>query len=59
MEGSNTWRNGEKNMTWDVEIVPKGKSTVGCKWVFAIKYKSNGTIERYKVRPVAKGFTQT
>ena len=27
--------------------------------MFTIKYKSNGTIERYKVRLVAKGFTQT
>jgi hypothetical protein len=31
---------------------------VGCKWVFGIKRKANGTIERYKARLVAKGFHQ-
>ena len=49
----------EKNRTWDVETLPKEKSTIGCKWVSTIKYKSNETIERYKARLVAKGFTQT
>nr|GFA38714.1 putative RNA-directed DNA polymerase [Tanacetum cinerariifolium] len=32
---------------------------VGCRWVFTIKYKPDGTIERYKARLVAKGYTQT
>ena len=25
----------------------KGKNLVGCKWVFTVKYKSDGSIERY------------
>jgi hypothetical protein len=39
--------------------LPDGKKTVGCKWVFTMKYNSDGSIERYKARLVAKGFTQT
>ena len=49
----------EKNQTWKVVDLPRGKTTVGCKWVFTIKYNANGFVERYKARLVAKGFTQT
>jgi len=38
--------------------LPKGKKHVGCKWVFTLKYKADGTLEKYKARLVAKGFTQ-
>ena len=38
---------------------PEGKIPVGCKWVFTVKYNSDGSIERYKARLVAQGFTQT
>lgn len=34
------------------------QTAIGCKWVYRVKYKSAGTIERYKVRLVAKGYTQ-
>ena len=36
-----------------------GKKTIGCRWVFLVKYKSYGTIERCKARLVAKGYAQT
>ncbi|WJX71430.1 hypothetical protein P8452_55426 [Trifolium repens] len=49
----------EKNKTWSIMTLPDGKKTVGCKWVFTVKYNSDGSIERYKARLVAKGFTQT
>lgn len=49
----------EKNKTWSVMTLPAGKRTVGCKWVFTMKYNSDGSIERYKARLVVKGFTQT
>lgn len=38
---------------------PKDKTVIGCKWVFTVKYKANGTIERYKGRVVIKDYTQT
>ena len=39
--------------------LPREKKPVGCKWVFIVKYKVDGTVERYKARLVVKGFTQT
>lgn len=32
---------------------------MACKWVFIVKFKANGSIDIYKTRLVAKGFTQT
>ncbi|XP_050889450.1 uncharacterized mitochondrial protein AtMg00820-like [Lathyrus oleraceus] len=49
----------EKNKSWSVTSLLDDKKTVGCKWVFIVKYNSDGSIERYKARLVAKGFTQT
>ena len=48
-----------KNQTWTLVQLPKGKKTVGCRWVFSVKHKADGSIERYKARLVAKGYTQT
>ena len=49
----------EKNNTWEICALPKGHKTVGCKWVLTLKYKTNGTLNKHKVRLIAKGFTQT
>ena len=49
----------KKNGTWEVVDLPREKSVVGCKWVFTIKSKVDGSVERYKAKLVAKGFTQT
>jgi hypothetical protein len=45
-----------KTHTWDLVDLPLGKTTMGCKWVYKIKTKSNGFVERYKAHLVAKGF---
>ena len=47
-----------KNHTWDLVTLPPEKSMVGCKWIYKIKTRSDGFIERYKTCLVAKGFTQ-
>jgi len=42
------------NNTWQLTPVLPGKKTIGCKWVYKIKYHSDGTVERHKARVVAK-----
>ncbi|GKC75926.1 putative RNA-directed DNA polymerase, partial [Tanacetum coccineum] len=46
------------NKTWIITDLPPNRKAIGCKWVYKIKYKSNGEIERYKARLVAKGYSQ-
>ena len=48
----------EANNTWTLETLPPGKRPISSKWVYKIKYKPDGTIERHKARLVAKGYTQ-
>jgi hypothetical protein len=48
----------ENNHTWSLIPLPPNKKPTECKWVYKIKYRSDGAIERYKARLVAKGFTQ-
>jgi hypothetical protein len=47
-----------KNHTWILVDLPKGAKPIGCKWIFKKKYFPDGSIEKYKVRLVAKGFSQ-
>jgi hypothetical protein len=47
-----------KNQTWDLTDLPPGKKPIGCKWVYKVKYKADGTLDKYKAQLVAKGFSQ-
>ena len=49
----------QKNETWELVDRPPGKKPVGCQWVYTVKHKADGTIERFKARLVAKEYTQT
>ena len=44
-----------KNHTLDLVTLPPGKSVVGCKWIYKVKTRSDGSIERYKTHLIAKG----
>ncbi|RVX02837.1 Retrovirus-related Pol polyprotein from transposon TNT 1-94 [Vitis vinifera] len=46
------------NGTWDLVVLPSGKSTVGCRWVYAVKVGPDGQVDHLKARLVAKGYTQ-
>jgi len=49
----------QKNVTWRLASLPKGKKAIGCKWVYAKKdgFPDKNDV-RYKARLVAKGYAQ-
>ena len=47
------------NNTWFLTSLPPGKKAIGNNWIFKVKYKADGTVERHKARLVAKGYNQT
>ena len=47
----------EKNKNWEIADLPSEKHPVGCKWIFTIKHKADGSVDRFKTQLVAKGLT--
>jgi hypothetical protein len=47
-----------RNKTWHLVSPPQGKNIIDSKWVYKIKRKADGTVDRYKARLVAKGYKQ-
>ena len=46
------------NKTWHLVPPSSKKNLIDCKWVYRIKRRADGTVDRYKARLVAKGFKQ-
>jgi transposase InsO family protein len=46
--------------TWDPDLVelPPDRTPIGCRWVFRLKRTAEGSVERYKARLVAQGYSQ-
>lgn len=47
-----------RNGTFELVELPPGRRAIGCRWVFKVKRNADGSIERYKARVVAQGFSQ-
>jgi hypothetical protein len=48
----------QQNKTWIFVDQPANVKPIGSKWVYKVKHKADGSIERYKARLVAKGYNQ-
>ncbi|GAA0175159.1 transmembrane signal receptor [Lithospermum erythrorhizon] len=48
----------ELNHTWKIINLPPDHRPIGCKWVYKVKRKSDGSLDKYKARLVVKGYNQ-
>ena len=48
----------KRNQTWTVISLPKTHHVVGSKWVYKVKYTTDGKVDCYKAWLVAKGYSQ-
>jgi hypothetical protein len=47
-----------QNGTWELAQLPPGRRAIGSRWVFKIKRLPDGSIDKYKGRIVAQGYSQ-
>ncbi|GFT87141.1 retrovirus-related Pol polyprotein from transposon TNT 1-94 [Trichonephila clavipes] len=47
-----------ENHTWELSDLPVGAKAIPCKWVYRLKTNPDGSINKYKARLVARGFSQ-
>ena len=47
-----------KNNIWEIVPGPEGKSMVTSRWLYKLKHVADGSVEKYKARFVARGFSQ-
>ena len=52
------YRSIMRNDVWDVVPRPEGKFVITSKWIYKIKHAADGSVEKYKARFVARGFSQ-
>ena len=66
-ENSHQWKEATKseydslvgNNTWELVPPPNGKNVVGSHWVFKVKRDADGSVQRFKSRLVAQGYSQS
>jgi len=46
------------NKTWELQLLPRGREALTGRWLYKIKYATDGTIKKFKARWVARGFEQ-
>jgi hypothetical protein len=46
----------ERTSTWYLMLCPPRVHPITCKWIYKVKTRSNGSLERYKARLVAHDF---
>lgn len=47
-----------RNQTWTLVDLPASKRVVGCRWVYTVKLKADGSLDRFKARLMAKGYSK-
>jgi hypothetical protein len=47
-----------KNDVWEIVSRPEGKSVIDSRWLYKVKHATDGSIEKYKAKFIARGFSQ-